>query len=223
MNFKNRKIQSLLGISLAAILSVSMLSLVDTAEAEGEWKWTPKFWQPHFTATLADTSDDPENPNAPEGSAAKAKFWLSPDGSVLFYKIKTEGLDSTGFVTPSDSSDDITKLHLHLTQPGGHHPNPHVLNVAGAPIQDDNNLVLKPNKGIIRGAWDDGDVTPHGTLGPSGEPIGHHDASKKLSDHLENLCDGKLFTMIHGDGGPGILKGDIEPTKRGERLCDRLS
>ena len=141
----------------------------------------------------------------------------------MFYKIKTDGLDVTGFATPSDSSDDITKLHLHLTQPGGHHPNPHVLNVLYAPIEDDKDMTLKPSKGIIRGAWDDGDVTPHGALGPSGDPIGHHDASKKLSEHLENLCDGKLFTMIHGDGGVGILKGDIEPTKRGERLCDRLS
>ena len=34
------------------------------------------------------------------------------------------------------------------------------------------------------------------------------------------MCDGNLFTMIHG--GDGFLKGFIMPTSSGEKLCDKL-
>ena len=116
-------------------------------------------------------------------------------------------MDISGGAT-SEKSDDVTKLHLHEVHHGAH-----VLNVYKAPGQDDDDLVVKPTKGIIKGVWDDGDED---------QSYGGHNNSETLTSQLKNLCEGNLFTMIHGDGGVGVLKGSIELTSDGEKICKKL-
>jgi len=195
---------NMLVFSLATILAISTVSVMTLQEAEAtsdRWKFKK---QPSFTATLAIT------PFAPEGfdGAATAKFWLDKHGEALKYRISIENMDISGGAT-SDTADDVTKLHLHE----GHH-NAHVLNVYKAPGQDDDDLVVKPTKGIIRGIWDDSDENL--------TYDDHHNNSQTFTSQLGELCDGNLFTMIHGDGGAGVLKGFIVPTSSGEKLCEKL-
>ena len=134
-------------VSLAAILAISAVSVMTLQEAEA----TSKHWkfkkQPSFTATLDAT------PFAPEefDGTAIAKFWLDKHGEALKYRISIDNMDISGGTTP-ETIDDVTKLHLHEG-----HRNSHVLNVYKAPGEDDDDLVVKPTKGIIKGIWDDGD------------------------------------------------------------------
>ena len=107
-----------------------------------------------------------------------------------------------------ETDDDVTKLHIHESHHGAH-----VLNVYKAPGQDDDDLVVKPTKGIIKGIWDDSDEN---------QSYGGHNNSETLTSQLENLCSGELFVMIHGKDGAGALKGSVEPTKQGDKICNKL-
>ena len=194
---------NLLVFSLAALFTISAVTGVTLQEAEAsEDKWKFKK-QPSFTATLGAVGSTPENF---EGTAT-AKFWLDKDGDALKYRISIKNMDISGGAT-SETSDDVTKLHLHENTEGAH-----VLNVYKAPGQDDDNLVVKPTKGIIKGVWDDSDEN---------QSYGGHNNSETLTSQLMNLCNGNLFTMIHGDGGAGVLRGDIELTSNGEKICKKL-
>lgn len=195
---------NVLVFSLAAILAISAVSVMTLPEAEAasnHWKFKNK---PSFTATLAAV------PSTPEGfdGTATAKFWLDKHGEALKYRISIKNMDIAGGAT-SDTADDVTKLHLHE---GTH--NAHVLNVYKAPGHDDDDLVVKPTKGIIKGIWDDSDENL--------TYEDHHNNSQTFTSQLAELCDGNLFTMIHGDGGAGVLKGFIMPTSSGEKLCEKL-
>lgn len=201
---------NLLVFSLAAILSLSVVAMGELPQAvadkdhdkdhEKKLKFKKK---PSFTATLGSV---PSTPVDFEGTAT-AKFWLDKDGDALKYKISIENMDISGGAT-TETSDDVTKLHLHEGTGGAH-----VLNVYKAPGEDDGDLVVKPTRGIIKGIWDDGDVN---------HTYGGHNNSETLTSQLKNLCEGNLFTMIHGDGGAGVLKGFIEPTSDGEKICKKL-
>ena len=189
-------------VSIAAIFAISAVSVMSLQEAEASdshWKFKK---QPSFTATL-DTV-----PSAPVGfnGTATAEFWLDKHGEALKYSISIENMDISGF---GDPSDDVTKLHLHEN-----HNGTHVLNVYKAPGQDDNDLVVQPTKGIIKGIWDDGDEN---------QSYGGHLNSETFTSQLENLCSGDLFTMIHGEGGAGVLKGSIDPTSKGLKLCEKIA
>lgn len=74
-------------------------------------------------------------------------------------------------------------------------------------------MKIIPAKGIIKGIYDDSDVTPH-------DAGVHHGASLPLTDKLGDLCNGDFYVMIHQ--GPGVLKGDVEPTSQGDKLCKKL-
>lgn len=194
---------NVLVFSLATILAlsaVSVMSLQEADAADNKWKFKKV---PSFTATLSTVSSTPEGF---EGTAT-AKFWLDKHGEALKYRISIENMDISGGAT-SDTSDDVTKLHLHESHHGAH-----VLNVYKAPGEDDNDLVVKPTKGIIKGIWDDRDEN---------QSYGGHNNSETLTSQLKNLCEGNLYTMIHGDGGVGVLRGDIEPTSHGEKICKKL-
>ena len=193
--------------SLAAILSLSVVTMgeipqvtadKDDHDDQKKLKFKKKVG---FIADLIIVNSDV----APDGAAATAKFWLDKHGEALKYRISIENMDISGF---GDSSDDLTKLHIHESHHGAH-----VLNVYKAPGQDDDDLVVKPTRGIIKGIWDDGDEN---------QSYGGHNNSETLTSQLENLCSGKLFVMIHGDNGTGVLKGSIEPTRQGEKICDKL-
>jgi hypothetical protein len=198
---------NLLVFSLAAILSLSVVIMGEIPQAvadkddhndQKKLKFKKKVG---FISDLVVVNSDV----APNGAAATAKFWLDKHGEALKYKISIENMDISGF---GDPSDDVTKLHIHESYHGAH-----VLNVYKAPGQDDDDLVVKPTRGIIKGIWDDGDEN---------QSYGGHNNSETFTSQLENLCSGELFVMIHGNGGIGVLKGSIEPTRQGERICDKL-
>ena len=202
---------NLLVFSLAAILSLSVVAMgeipqtvtdKDDHDDQKKLKFKKKVG---FPANLTVVTLSDGSTAAPEGAAATVEFWLDKKGEALTYKISIENMDINGF---GDTSDDVTKLHIHESHHGAH-----VLNVYKAPGQDDNDLVVKPTEGIIKGIWDDGDEN---------QSYGGHNNSETFTSQLENLCSGELFVMIHGDGGAGALKGSIEPTKQGEKICNKL-
>ena len=73
--------------------------------------------------------------------------------------------------------------------------------------------------GIISGFWDDGDENLS-----FGEP----DNSHTLTENLEFLCDGKVFSAVHGDAEdrPGhkapYLKMVLEPSEQAEKICESI-
>ena len=204
----NTKTQRIFAVSLTAIFALSMISSMTIQDASADKG--PKFHKkPDFTAEF-----DVMMMNVPENydGSATAKLWFDKNGEFLKYRILIENMDISGF---GDKSDDMTKVHFHDSTDG----NAHVLNVYKAPGQDDNDLIVKPTKGIIKGIWDDSDVN---TTYPD-----HHNWSVALSEKVEQLCNGDLFFAIHGtpiDGAPAdmYLKGNIEPTKSGEKFCKKL-
>jgi len=198
---------NLLVFSLAAILSLSVVAMgelpqavADKKDHDDEKKKLKFKKKADFTAELGAVGTV-----TPEGATATAEFWLDKKGEALKYKISIENMDISGF---GDANDDVTKLHLHESEHGAH-----VLNVYKAPGQDDDDLVVKPTKGTIEGIWDDGDEN---------QTYGGHNNSETFTSQLETLCDEGLFTMIHGVGGAGVLKGSIELTKQGEKACNKL-
>lgn len=219
MNF-NRTSQTLLGISVAAILTISVFSVVGVQEADadgfnglkGLLKKT-KNNEPHFKTDITNANTVPLVPD--KGFSGNAKAWLVyEDGEIkLKYRIKTNMDLNPGWALTADDVDDVTKIHLHNAEPGV--AGEHVLNVYKAPAQDDDDLVIKPAKGVIRGLWDDNDLSEGLPAGP---------ASEQFSDLLGELCDGNIYANVHGTGdqGPGALRGNFEATDRGEKICDFL-
>ena len=208
--------RNLLVFSLAAILSLSVVAMGELPQAvadkdhdddhEKKLKFKKKA---DFTAECGQTM------NAPEGVDwdCKASFWLDKNGENLKYKIQIDNMDLTGFQTPADTSDDVSALHLHDAALGDGTTGPHVLNVWKAPIEDDAQMKVIPALGIIKGIYDDSDVTPH-------DAGVHHGESLPLTDNLGDLCNGKFYVMVHS--GDGVLKGFAEPTNQGEKLCKKL-
>ncbi|MGI9332641.1 MAG: CHRD domain-containing protein [Gammaproteobacteria bacterium] len=173
---------------------------------------------PHFTATL--TSDQTVPPvTTAEGlsGVATARLKWSRKGLKLAYSITTDMDLNAGFPQSKNISDDVTMIHLHNAPVG--RMGQHVLNVYKMPAQDDDDLVLMPNKGIVRGAWDNFDTSVGLAPGPASEP---------LYGFLDELCAGDIYVNIHGFDSAarkpdtGALRGNLEPTRRGKRLCRYL-
>ena len=227
---------TILTISLSVILSLGVVTIMDMPQAladkDDKDKEKNSFKKlngllkkiqhknPHFETDL--TSEDTV-PFVPNDFSGKAKAWLIlDDGELkLKYWIKSDMDLNAGWPSTSDPSDDVTKIHLHNQEAGV--AGMHVLNVFKAPAQDDDDVVIKPNKGVVRGLWDDGDENlllgnPEIRDGPD---------SVKLSSMLGELCLGNIYANIHGttaSGGsdPGSLRGNFEPTDKGEKICHVL-
>ena len=169
--------------------------------------------RPHFLAELTNADTVPLVPD--RGFSGTARAWLSirKNAVVLKYRIKTDMDLNAGFPQTADEADDVTQIHLHNGVPGT--AGPHVLNVYKIPAQDDDDLVVKPNQGIVMGIWDDGDLSDGLPPGPASVP---------LSGVLDELCLGNIYVNVHGTGdqGPGALRGNLEPTKQGRRFCKFL-
>ena len=174
-----------------------------------------EFWglfarKAHFTAELSNAETVPLVPD--RGFSGTARAWLSfgRDGLVLKYKIESDMDLNAGFPATEDEADDVTQIHLHAAPPGI--AGPHVLNVYKAPAQDDDDLLVRPNQGIVMGIWDDEDLSEGLPPGPASVP---------LSEALAELCDGEVYVNVHGTGdqGTGALRGNLEPTRRGRSVC----
>lgn len=164
----------------------------------------------HFTARL--TNGDTVPLVLDRGFSGKAKAWLIlHNGELkLRYRLKTDMDLNAGFPQTADVADDVTQIHLHNAPPGV--TGPHVLNVYKNPAQDDDDLSVLPNQGIVRGLWDDDDLSEGLPAGPASVP---------LSEVVAELCAGNIYANVHGTGdqGTGALRGNLEPTRQGERVC----
>jgi hypothetical protein len=204
---------NLLVFSLAAILSLSIVAMGELPQAiADDDDDDKKKKKTHFKADC-----DQINAGINTDWDCKASFWLDKKGENLKYKIRIKNMDLTGWQTIDNAVDNVGKVHLHSEADA----NAHVLNIWKAPIEDDSQMKAFPSKGVLTGNYDDGDVTPPIHVDPIG-PIGHHDTSKPLTANLDDLCNGDFFVMIHGPAGPGVLKGFVEPTSSGEKLCHKL-
>ena len=208
---------NVLVFSLAAILSLSVVAMgeipqavADTDDHDDQKKLKFKK-KADFTADCAQI-----NTGVGTDWECEASFWLDKKGENLKYKIRIDNMDLTGWQTVGNTDDDVGKVHLHSAADG----NAHVLNVWKAPIEDDAQMKAYPSKGIIKGIYDDSDVTSDEDARAGG--IGHHDTSKPLTANVDDLCNGDFFVMVHEAAGPGVLKGFLEPTKQGDKICNKL-
>ena len=149
------------------------------------------------------------------GGTAEAHFNLDQD--ELFYRITlSSNVDIDGTKTPGDPSDDLIKLHIHQGVEGAN--GDHLLNVFGAPCIagspnpitdscDDLQMEVNLVDNVISGVWDDTDRTIGDT---------DHKRSKKLSDHIGDLCNDRAYFQAHLTDGN--IRGQIELDDHD--LCD---
>lgn len=212
---------NMLVFSLAAILTLSIVAMGGIPQAiadkdhddDHDDKKKLKFKKKaDFTADCAQV-----NHGVGTDWECTALFWLDKKGENLKYKIKIQNMDLTGWQTldhgAPDTTDDVTAIHLHDAALGDGINGPHVLNVWKAPIEDDDQMKAYPARGIVKGIYDDSDVTPH-------HAGVHHGPSLTLTDKVGDLCNGDFYVMVHQ--GDGVLKGFAEPTKQGDKLCKKL-
>ena len=229
MNYKTRK---MFAVSLAASFSISLVSMGDMPQAiadkdkhndkQKKLKFDKK---PSFVSEDCIITDfkaivhpDFDRPSEDfiEELDCEMKAWLDKKGAGLKYKIKISGMeliDSNTAYGFDGSFDDIDGIHIHKMNQDADVANPmgpHVLDTSGNPQFGDSDVVVKPAQGIVKGVWDDGD-RPY-----------------TLSENLDLLCNGRIFTAIHGeeedrkDHKAPYMKMVLEPTKQGKKICDKL-
>jgi hypothetical protein len=222
MNFKRH---SLLVIALSAILSLSVLAIASIPQViadDDESYYDHLSKRPDFVSENCIVTSFATNnlsPEALDSLDCKMQAWLDKKGKFLKYKIEVAGMeliDSDGI-----TQDDVDGAHIHkmtagtVEDPKG----PHQLNVFAHPGFDDSDVVVRPVQGIIKGVWDDGDENLS-----YGEPNNSH----TLTENLQLLCEGKVFSAVHGDfeDMPGhkapYVKMLLKPTKDGDRVCNKL-
>ena len=202
----------MLGLSVAALLAISIVSITTLPDAFAKKQETPD-----FEAKLQGKQQTvPEERGTGHG---KASFWFTEiEGEpALKYTIQVsknlavtwEGETSKG------NGDPITKIHLHNQIPGI--AGPHVLNIFGAPSEDDEHLVVDVDARTFSGIWDDDDQN----LSAVGNSERQGGDSVALNDYdsltgaipLDELCAGNLYVNLHSENhGPGALRGQIIPT-----------
>ena len=187
-----------LGLSIAALLAVSIISINVT---DAFAKQTPA---PDFEAKLQGKQQTV--PEERGGGHGKALFWFTESGDLAYSIAVSKNLSVTwDGQTSKGNGDPITKIHLHQNEPGK--AGPHVLNVFGAPSEDDDDLHVDVDARTFTGIWDDGDANDLLPVGPSPND------SIALSDAMGALCSGNLYVNIHSENhGTGALRGQIIPT-----------
>ena len=192
--------KSLLGVSIAMILAISIVA-ISTAE-DVIAKQGP---ESDFEAKLQGFQQTV--PTEKGTGHGKAKFWFVDGGDALKYEINLSNnyiVTWNGETSKGSGGDTITKIHLHDNVPGV--AGPHVLNVFGAPSEDDDDLDVDVDTRTFTGKWDDGDANDLDPPGPSPND------SVTFSDKISELCDGNLYVNIHSvEHGPGTLRGQIIP------------
>ena len=207
---------SLLVFSLAAILSLSVVAMGELPQAVADKDHDDEQKKLKFKKKADFKAECIQTPNVPANVDwdCKASFWLDKNGENLKYKIQIENMDLTGYQTVShdDSGfDNVTGIHLHDAGLGSGDGNgPHVLNIWKMPTEDDAQMKVIPALGIVKGIYDDNDVNPHNDHGPT----------QPLTDNVGDLCNGEFYVMVHN--GPGVVKGFLEPTSQGEKICKKL-
>ncbi len=132
-----------------------------------------------------------------------------PAETTLSYFLELNGVDLDG--STGNVLDDVSAIHLHDTNEcspvspncrlGDTALTQHVLNIFGAPRQDDADLVVDPAALTVSGLWDVGDTNL--TFPPT----------RDISDPaiLDVLFSGKMFLNIHtNEVGSGAFGGFLQ-------------
>lgn len=223
----NTKTSLLLAISVAAILSLSVVAIGEIPQAAAdkddkkdhdkkngfnkdfkEFSKKPDFESKNCIVTGFASNLSPE---AQEALDCSMQAWLDNKGKSLVYKIAISGMELID--SDANTQDDLYQLHVHKNILGTpENPmGPHVLDVYRAPTFGDADLVVLPVQGELRGIWDDGDHDP-----------------LTAENNIELLCSSQIFAAGHGDveDTPGhhapYIKMSLEPTKSGEKVCKKL-
>lgn len=231
----NTKTNTLLAISIAAILTLSIVTIGEIPQAMADKKDNDKknhdkkngfnkdfkelSKKPDFESNSCITTPFASNlsPDALDALDCKMQAWLDNKGKSLVYKIVIDGMELID--SDANTQDDLYQLHIHKITSETEIKGPHQLNVFRGPGFDDADLVVQPVQGELDGIWDDGDENI-----TYGEP----DNSHTLIENLGNLCEGKIFAAGHGDveDVPGhhapYIKMLLEPTKEGNKVCKKL-
>ncbi|MEM6253551.1 MAG: CHRD domain-containing protein [Cyanobacteria bacterium P01_D01_bin.156] len=160
---------------------------------------------------VADGAQVVQDESIPDSTArATATFILAKDGSGLTYQIKLDGLSLTEDIVDRTAANDVTRIHLHVGPEGEN--GPHTLNIFGLPSEDDDNLVIDFENGIITGIWDDHDATDLNGDGDTDDGP----ETKPLSNFINELQTGEIYIQIHtveSDqlGTPGAIRGQVVP------------
>jgi hypothetical protein len=165
-----------------------------------------------FSARLSSAQVVP--PPTDRGKSATAEFRLNDEGTRLAYHVQFEGLDLgalRGVPQTADTTDDLTKLHVHVGPRGSN--GGHALNIFGGPAEDDADLSVDVAAGVLRGVWDEGDAN---------RELPTMAQSRPLSEALALLCTGSLYLQAHTSAvESGEIRGQIDPTDTG--ACDGLA
>lgn len=162
-----------------------------------------------FTATLE--GDQVVSPNFPDGVPSNASgfatFDLSEDETALTYEILLEGVVLKPDASDRVAANDVTKIHIHQGERGDN--GPHGLNIFGLPSEDDADLVVDYDNGVLTGQWTDLDAFDgDGALFDPSSP----GTTKQLSTVLEALKAGELYVQVHTNDFDGLeLRGQITP------------
>jgi len=214
---------NLLVFSLAAILALSVVAMGELPQAVAEkkdhdkdhekklkFKKKPDFVSDTCIVTSYATNLPVENYNELN---CKMQAWLDKKANGLKYEIQITGMELID--SNASTQDDLYQLHIHKNTLGtSENPKgPHVLDVYRAPQFGDADLVVLPVQGELRGIWDDGDHDP-----------------LTAEDNLERLCNSEIFAAGHGDFIDNTVTGHhapyvkmlLEPTKQGEKACNKL-
>jgi len=238
----NSKTKAFFVITMVTILSVSLITaggiqpaVADKDDDDHDDKKKLKFKKkPSFVSEsciITSFAEEHLPSKNYEELDCKMTAWLDKKGNALKYKIQVSGMELVDSNTEHHSDDaphvidgaldDIDGIHIHhitnddVTNPKG----PHQLNTFGNPGFDDSDVIVKPVQGIVKGIWTDADENM-----TYGEPNNSH----TLTENLGLLCDGKVFSAVHGEFAdrPGhkapYVKMVLEPTKQGNKICNKL-
>ena len=168
-----------------------------------------------FTSNLNGEQVNP--PFGAEGDPARSA--LTGSGSMTFtpgeggssptlsYQLNLPGLDLDGSLTPANTLDDVTAIHIHIGSVGAN--GPHALNIwglSGGQIrEDDAQMTFDVGNYLISGVWDDSDES---LTGPGGTRLPPD--SVTLSSMTSQLLADGLYVQVHTGAFPsGELRGQI--------------
>lgn len=149
------------------------------------------------------------SPNFPTGVPSSASgfatFELNEDQTALEYVIQLEGVTLKEDIGDRTEGNDVTKIHIHTGAFGTN--GPHALNIFGLPSEDDDDLVVDFEAGVLMGTWDDSDAFDD--LGNLFNP-GAEGTTKTLASSLAALMSGNLYLQVHTNNFDGLeIRGQI--------------
>ena len=203
--------KKILGISIAAILAISAVSLSALPEAFAKNDFAGK---PDFVAVI----DTPANPHHYNGEKGLAMFWVDADSMEdpdmrIAYKIILQKIDVGETTVDEDPTKQVGndknsgkglatylwKLHIHPAPDGVHDASKHYLNIVG-PTDDDE---LKIAGHTLTGVWDKDDWQDLGNdLHESNDPV----------EVIAEMCSSDIDINVHSEVHHTQVRGQLIPT-----------